>query len=204
MKKIIKATRVNIGENAFKLYCAPRFRGHYLEILERLADQMNAMLSYHCKILVFRIDLRLNEYTCDNKPVTDFVNRLRKHLRAAGHKRVGYIWVREHDSSCKQHYHMTLIIDANRNQHPHNIIEKAKYYWENWGCGHLYVPTSCYRLVRRGDPDSLGRAFERNSYLAKVKTKARRPMATNDFSASRLKPKVQSCELLLPVIGRCA
>lgn len=40
--------------------------GCFVEILEAIQQQLDAMLSYHCKVLVLRFDLHTDEYQSNN------------------------------------------------------------------------------------------------------------------------------------------
>lgn len=187
MKTVVKAKQVVINNKTLSLWHRKNAKGHYLPILEKSVDQMDAMLSHHCKIMVFRLDLRMPEYTETNQTVSGFIKRYRKGLKSMGFKRLGYIWCREQASSDKQHYHVAFMVDANRYQQPHHLIELAEYYWECWTGGSVFIPKSPSRVIRRGDQAAYNECFNRLSYLAKVSTKDKRPEATNDYSASRLK-----------------
>jgi len=189
MKKIINQREVNVASHDLYLPKSMGGKGHFLQVLVQIAEQLDAMLSYHCKVLVTRIDLRLYQGTKDNKPVSDFIRRLRKHLVTNGHKRFAYVWCREQNCSDVQHYHFALITDANANRHPHKLIKLIEYLWEAWGHVKPFIPKNCYSIIKRGDEDAFAQQFSRLSYLAKVDTKQNRSKSTNDYSTSRLKIK---------------
>ncbi|MEX1670345.1 inovirus-type Gp2 protein [Zhongshania guokunii] len=189
MKKIVSG---NVMVNGYPLQLGPgkAHLGHYLEILQAAADQLDAMLSHHSKVLVFRIDFHLHAATTDNAPMSGFVRRFRKKLSRRDFKRLGFIWCREHNTGNAQHYHATFIVDGNKCRHPHNLIKLIQYEWEWRELGRVYVPANCYYLVRRNAPYSAKRALARMSYLAKVDTKQQRSASTNDYSASRLRHRL--------------
>jgi len=189
VKKVVLAPVVLINNHTLTLPNSKKGLGHYLPLLEKTVEQLDAMLSYHCQVMVLRIDLRLYVGTTDNKPMSDFIRRLRKRLTAKGYKRVGYIWCREQQSSAAQHYHLAVIVDANKSRHPHNLIELIEYLWETWGHVKPYTPKNCYAVIKRGDDIAYGSQFSRLSYLAKVATKDNREKTTNDYSTSRIRLK---------------
>jgi len=189
MKKVITGPVVIVGNHTLTLPYSKKGLGHYLPLLEKTVEQLDAMLSYHCQVMVLRIDLRLYVGTNDNKPMSDFIRRLRKRLAPKGYKRVGYIWCREQQSSAAQHYHLAVIVDANKSRHPHHLIKLIEYLWETWGHVKPYTPKKCYEVIKRGDDVTYGRQFSRLSYLAKVATKDNRKKTTNDYSTSRIKSK---------------
>lgn len=191
MKKVVNGS---VTVNGYPLQLGPgkAHRGHYLEILQASADQLDAMLSHHSKVLVLRVDFHLNAATTDNAPMSDLIRRFRKKLARQGFKRLGFIWCREHASGQAQHYHAAFIVDGNKCRHPHNLIKRIQAEWEWRELGRVYVPTNCYYLVRRDSPHSARKALARLSYLAKVDTKQRRGASTNDYSASRLRHRLLS------------
>ncbi|GGK58109.1 YagK/YfjJ domain-containing protein [Amphritea balenae] len=168
-------------------------QGHYVEILDCIAGQLNAMLSYHSKLLVTQTCLRLTAdgYTGDNKPISRFMAVLNKKLKSKklGFKRVGYIWCRELVSSAVQHYHLTLMLDGHKCQMPHYINKLIEQIWLKQGHTKPWVPKNPFVRVLRGDKVSFLEAYRRTTYLAKVFSKGYRDKAANDYSASRYKLK---------------
>jgi len=166
--------------------------GCFVEILERIKHQMDAMLSYHSKVLIVRFDLHVNHYQPDNKLISAFVRKLRKKLKAKYKlNRLGYIWVREQERAKKQHYHFALIIDANKVRHPKNVIQLIETIWQNWLLPKPFTPKHCYYIVNRSDTPAYQEAFPRLSYTAKERGKGYKEKTANDFSASRIKIKSQ-------------
>ncbi len=105
--------------------------------------------------------------------------------------RLGFIWCREQEHSHAQHYHCVFILDGNKTRHPHRHIEQIEGLWEERQLGSVYTPKNCYIVLKRGDDEAYQRLFDRLSYLAKVATKNLRAPATNDYSTSRIKPKLR-------------
>lgn len=157
----------------------------YEEILERTYTQVEAMLSYHSRVLIFRLDLSCEIYTSDNKLVSKLIRKLRKHLLTQYNmKRFGYMWVRELEKAKAQHYHLVLMIDANKVRHPSKILQWLEARWQPYG--RPWTPKNCFYLVGRDDHTKLAEAFERISYLAKERGKGYVPKGTNNYSTSRI------------------
>lgn len=178
-----------INEKELHLPASKQGRGHYLPILVKTVEQLDAMLSYDCKILVFRFDLHLYESTDDNQLMSQLIRRYRQWIGRQGHSRLGFIWCREQATGKAQHYHCAFILDANKTRHSHHHIKKIERLWMDRDYGNVYTPKNCYYVIKRDDAKSYQRAFSRLSYLAKVDTKDVRPSTTNDYSTSRIKPK---------------
>lgn len=164
-------------------------KGHYLPILEALVGQLDAMLSHHCKVLVFRLDLHLYQGSDDNAVLSAFIRRYRSWAERQGHHHIGFIWCREQHSSTAQHYHCAFMLDGNKHRHPHRIIEAIERLWRDRELGYVHTPKRCYKLLKRDDSATYQQVFNRCSYLAKVATKQQRLPTTNDYSASRIKVK---------------
>lgn len=189
-KHIVLNTEINLGGQVFNLPAAKAGKGRYVEILTALKNQLDAMLSYHCKVLVLRFDLHLNEATTDNALISRFMRKLRKRISVKfGINRFGFVWVREQACAKTQHYHLALYLNGNQLRHPHNMLLLIEDIWQRWGQPKPHTPQNCYYLLTRVDKQAYEAAFARLSYLAKVDTKGSRADATNDYSASRLKPK---------------
>ncbi|WP_172462165.1 YagK/YfjJ domain-containing protein [Psychrobacter phenylpyruvicus] len=162
-------------------------QGCYVEILEALHSQMTAMINIHCKVMLLRADIRLYEYTDDNKVISKFLRQLKKWLRNNYKiKEVGHLWVREREKSKQQHYHLMLMIDANKVRHPKRIIERIDYMASIYNLS-AYTPKNCYYLIKRDDQDKFNEAFKRGSYLAKQRGKGYKGKLANNYSASRIK-----------------
>ena len=98
-------------------------QGCYEVILRRTHEQIQAMLSHHCKVFVFMVMFHSNDYSPINRLFSNFMRKFKKKLAAKlGLKRMGYVWVRERDERAAQHYHLAIFIDGNKVQRSHNII----------------------------------------------------------------------------------
>jgi hypothetical protein len=189
VKTIIKAKAVMMNGRALQLPASKGGKGHYQPILASIVGQLDAMHSYHCKLLVIRLDVHLYDGTHDNKVLSDLMRRYRKWTTRKGYERLGYVWCREQETGKAQHYHLALILDASKTRHPHHHIEQIEHLWHTRELGSVYTPTNCYTVLKRGDKLAFQKLFNRLSYLGKVASKASRPMLTNDYSSSRFKPK---------------
>ncbi len=164
--------------------------GCFVEILEAIQQQLDAMLSYHCKVLVLRFDLHTDEYQSNNALISKFVRKIRKRLKAKYLiKRLGYVWVREIEKAKSQHYHFALMIDGNKVRHPSILIGLIEAIWVRCYQPKPFTPKNCYYLITRSTGKNYGECFERLSYLAKERGKGYRDKTANDYSTSRIRPK---------------
>lgn len=192
VKSVTNAGEIVIDNLAFKLpshTTRKRNQGYFSHILVKSVEQINAMLSYHNKVLIFRLDFHLNEPTEKSELVSSFIRRLRSWFKRQGYKRLGYIWCREQGNSDKPHYHMAFIVDANKCRNPYRLIKQVEHYWQDWQYGFVYTPRNCYYVLKRNDEVQYQKVFSRISYLAKTKTKGTKLLSANDYSASRIKSK---------------
>lgn len=146
--------------------------GCYNEVLKRLYGQLNNFLSHHSRLLFLRQDIRVYQYSTDNKLMSDFMRSLRRNLkRHFGFSRVGYLWVRELSKATKQHYHLILLLDGNKVQHPANVIRIAEETAYKVEIPKPYTPKKPYLLISRNDSEGFCKAIYRGSYMAKTRTK---------------------------------
>lgn len=187
---MIKAPWIKLGQRILELPVSKSNEGFYVPILAKADEQVGAMLSHHCKVLVFRLDLHVYEPSDNNMVISTFIRQYRQRLkRSLELNRLGFLWCRERHKSDKQHYHVTFMVDGNKHQHPSLLIDIAKMYWDERDTGTIYTPKQCYQLLRRGDEEAYQRVFEHLSYLAKVFSKGSKAAATNDYEGSRVKLK---------------
>lgn len=166
-----------------------KISGLYSHIIKAMINQIDAMLNHHSKVHIIRFDLRLYEYTEDNKKITSFNRRLFKWLkREYNLNRVGFMWCREHERAKQQHYHYALLIDGHKIRRPAFVLNKVKEIWLSL-MGSDYTPKNCYYNVKRDSYDSIQAAIWRTSYLAKVRGKGYKPPQTKSYGTSRIKPK---------------
>jgi hypothetical protein len=159
--------------------------------IKAMINQVEAMLSHHSKIHIIRFDLRVIEYTENNKIMTVFNRRLHKWLkRKYNLNRVGFMWCRELETAKKQHYHYALITDGHKVNYPYEITNKVKELWRQLD-GSEYFPDNCYYNIKRNDFESIQAAIWRISYLAKARGKGYKPDQTKNYGTSRIKPNNQ-------------
>lgn len=167
----------------------------YIEPLEAIKGQLDAMLSNHRKVFTIRFDIRVHSYTDDNKVVSDFI---RKYVRWAkrhyGMKRIAYVWCREVEKAKSQHYHLIFMLDGSKVNVAGNLKNKAL---EIGSIQDLSVrlcdkPST---LIKRsdldeGNYDKYEQAFYRASYLAKERGKSHKGERSKSFDSSRVKAKI--------------
>ena len=186
MKTITTEQCIEVMGRNLELAKSKAAKGYYVEILSVIVDQMDAMLSHHRKVLLFRIDLRMHRHTDCNRDISKFLDRVRKKFGRMKLKRVGYVWCRERNTSARQHYHLVMMVNGSYFQTTHKLVPVLRRHWEAYEIGSLWVPKSPYYRLSRGDDKAYQGAFSRSAYLAKVATKGERRPSTNDYSASRL------------------
>ena len=163
-----------------------RSSGLYSDMLQKMLNQLFVMLEYHSKVHVIRFDLHQPTYTETNNRITQFNRRLFKWIKSNYEvKRIGYIWVREQETSKQQHYHYALILNGHKVNYPQKIIQRVGEIWERMS-GTDYTPKNCFYNIGQ-DEDTLQDAVYRISYLPKARGKGYRPDQTKDYSTSRLK-----------------
>ena len=163
--------------------------GCFVEILTDLYNQMSNLLSHHSKILFLRLDVRVYQYSKDNSLLSDWMRQLKRKLKAYfGFKRVGYLWVRELSRTKKQHYHLVLLLDGNKAQHPWNVIRIAEDVAYNCHMPKPYTPQKPYLKISRNDKENFGAAMYRGSYLAKTRTK-QCEKRIRSYGSSNIRPR---------------
>lgn len=183
MKTIIKADTVNVGGRDLPVLGGEQY-GAYREMLEALADQLDAILAHHSRVLVFRFDIHQEKYTPDNAHITRFIRRLRKRLKG---ERFVYLWVRERERAKQQHYHFMVAVDKRTHNNPNKIIGGIIEPLSEQMSLVIHVPESSYYTVNRGDAKSYAEAFKRCSYLCKIRGKGYKAKTANDYGRSRLR-----------------
>lgn len=164
--------------------------GLFTKQLTMMINQIENMLSYHSKVLAIRFDLRLYEYTPNNKIITIFNRRLFKWLtRKYEVGRIGFAWCRERETAKQQHYHYVLLLDGHKVRHPHEILLRIKEVWETQLDGSMYTPENCYYNIQRDDRQSIQDVIWRVSYLAKGRGKGYRDKQAKDYGTSRIKKR---------------
>ena len=181
----VKVRAIEVNDQVF--WVNGQHSGIYLTMAKKMINQVDMILKHHSKVHLIRFDLRLYEYSSDNQIITKFNRILFRWLkRAYNLKRVGFVWCREIETAKQQHYHYVLMLDGHKIRHPHDILIKVKAIWEYQLQGSQYTPKHCYYNIMRGDYDSLQEAIWRISYLAKVRSKGKKPPQTKHYGTSRI------------------
>ena len=184
---------------------------YYVEPLIAFKDQLDAMLSHHSKVFVFRFDIRIKKnsyyddegnehstFTDDNQIITNYLKVFNRWLkRRYNLLRVGYVWCREIEKAKKQHYHLVLMVDGNKinaTTSLHNTIKpKIKELAIRQGLVE-HIPPNAYMVdnadLKKDDYTLYKDAFYRASYLAKVAGKNVKGERSNNFQSSRVKPRI--------------
>ncbi len=166
----------------------------YPDILSSMLNQLDASISKHGRVFVYRFDLHQQDYTSDNEGVSKFRDRLIKKLkRQYQTKEIFYTWVREVATGKGQHYHWVLFLDGDKIQHSAKLWNIVKALWEKEGLGYGgTVPSINHPFYNIGNPDTEQVRLDviyRISYLAKTNTKGYRDKSAKDFRSSQLEPK---------------
>lgn len=190
-KRVTMDSVVVLNGKSWEINARPS--GCYLEILERIQSQLDAMLSYYSRVLVVNLVIRQREYTGDNEPMRAFMAKLKKRLRSSRYRMecFGYEWVREVGKAGQpQHYHLMLFLDGHKVRRAWGISQVANRIADRWDWPGVGVPPRRpERLVTRDDADAYRAAIYHLSYFAKVRTKGDRAPTANDHGGSRLRPK---------------
>lgn len=163
--------------------------GCYEEILTDLYWQLSNLLSHHSRILFLRLDVRVYEYSKDNSLLTRWIRQLKRRLKSYfGFTRVSYLWVRELSRVENHHYHLVLLLDGNKCQHPKNVIRIAEDVAYQCQMPKPYTPKNPYLKISRGDSEKFSSAMYRGSYLAKTRSK-QCGKKIRSFGSSNVKPR---------------
>lgn len=160
--------------------------------MDRILKQLSAMLSYHSRVLVIRIDLHPANYTENNHLLSLFIKTMKKWLKTNYRfTHIGYVWCREQHTSQKQHYHFAWILDAHKINYPSKVNDKSKQLWEKLTAGFCYIPENCFYKIEREQyqSESMIGTIARLSYLAKDRGKSATHKKANNYGGSRLYAK---------------
>ena len=193
MREVTYNERILLGDRWLPIYTKGlngKVYGCYVEPLRALERQMTAMLSHHANVLMIRVDIHVKEFegTLDNKLMTDFMHELRKGIKKAHRvKRIGYFWVREIETVKHQHYHLLIMVDADKVNTPKGIfIECEKISRRTYELAKPSLPPNPYVKVKRGDSETFDRMFFRASYLTKERGKNRKGKYANNYGSSNI------------------
>jgi len=190
IKRATMDKTIKIGDQEYRINTdKSKGQGCFVEILRATESNLTAMLSYHCKVLVVQFVVHCYEYEPKNHGVSDLMRVVKKRLSSKYRRcRVAGGWVRETGKSGIQHYHVALFIDGNKVRWNsgiqdliNEILDTRNYPRSSFSPSHM---------VHRDDEDGLRKAFYHLSYLAKTRSKWARLPSTNDYSFSRIRPKM--------------
>lgn len=195
MKRPIESELMLLGDTAYRVKARQGWP-LYPEIVDRGYEQISAMLSHHCRVLMFRLDIRFHDFESTNRLMTRLCKKLKQRISVSKYhnlKRLGYLWVREQATSEVPHYHAIFLIDGTKIRRPGHLIRLIEDICYRWDQPKPFTPRNCFYLLERDQPESLTMrlAIHRMSYLAKVNTKDKRPSTTHDYGTSRIKPRTK-------------
>jgi hypothetical protein len=153
-------------------------------ILDAAIEQIEAMLSWHSKVLMIRLDSHGEEYGRDNRRFSDIVRAFKREVKAEYKlSRVGHIWVSEIETSKRAHYHLVLLVDGNKIRSPWRINK----LWEKWNHRYLVSPWfPGHMMIHRNDKTSIDQAVHWASYLAKARGKGYLQNFSKSYSVSHI------------------
>lgn len=149
----------------------PKHKCLIKNIVNTIISDYEIMLSHYKRLLVARIDLHPNQYSSDNKSITQFLKQLQKSLEEKYKCKVIYHCAREQNASEIEHYHLEVMLSAHKIAHSHRLQSLIKTMWEMHANGTVSFVENPYCIAYRGDKASLKSAIYRSSYLAKEHTK---------------------------------
>ena len=169
--------------------CNSEDYGVYKQLALAFIDQLDAAITIHKRVLVINLIFSTSYYTDTNKKFSAFMKNIKQWIeRHYNIYNIGYQWVREQEIAKKQHYHLALILDGDKIQHPAKLNEVIKEKW--LPNGSIYKPDNCfYYIDKHNHQDERPKAIYRASYMAKSRGKGVRPAQTKDYYCSRLKTK---------------
>lgn len=217
MKRIDKNKQIKLNGLTCLVQNDPVFEslrgyGMYVDILQAIKYQLDAILS-RCKVVrVYRFDLRAKKGFClpsDNRTASTFIKRLTaKVQRIENNTELRYVWVREQEANnMNQHYHFVLCLDAklylSRKQLKGLVtsLEHSLGVSVRWCKAHDKQPNTglpAFKKLRAINTSANKKVYLeeifRLSYLAKVRTKdsCLRGDKTNDYHSSKANAKTDS------------
>ena len=165
-----------------------RKSGIYREIMRRIIEQLQTGLAIHGRLMVVRFDLHSDSFQADNAEIRAFRRRIMVWVeRTYQTRHIGFVWVRERETTKHQHYHFALWIDGNKIQHPKKLLAHIMATWEAIDPSSHSMPYIKKPFYFVDNQETLADAVYRVSYLAKTRGKGYRPEQVKDYSTSRLK-----------------
>lgn len=163
--------------------------GIYTNQMKSILNQLEAVLTHYTQVLILRFDIGVPYQTNDNRFILLVFEQLNKYIKKNYQMPVfGYHWAREQEKSKKQHYHATLILDANKIRHP-NKLNNFILELGNTLNVRPWIPINCFYRFKRIEQDKKQGAIYRLSYLAKARGKGCKPSQVKNHGSSRVKHK---------------
>jgi len=160
------------------------------QILDKIIEQLDVMLCKYTRVLVTLLNFHVNDYSTNNKTLSDFNKRVIRILKKRYGNTLGYIWVREINNSTKQHYHFAYFLNGHKINYPSRFNELLMSIWKDAFSCHSSIPENCFFFIDIGRADYLDTIFGciyRISYLAKNFSKQYDNKKAKSYQASRLK-----------------
>jgi hypothetical protein len=162
--------------------------GVYREIVRRIIEQLQTGLAIHGRLMVVRFDLHSDSFQADNAEIRAFRRRIMVWIeRTYQTRHIGFVWVRERETTKQQHYHFALWIDGNKIQHPKRLLAHIMQTWEAIDPSNHTMPYIKKPFYFVDNQEALAEVVYRVSYLAKTRGKGYRPEQVKDYSTSRLR-----------------
>ena len=165
--------------------------GVYVEIMEKIVEQLDASFRIHKRVHVVLFILQHRETSQDNKDISKFMHVLIQWIkRNCKTKKVGYVWVREWEKAKTKshHYHCALFIDGDRVRHPKEIIKAIKSKWYKYGnVPDKFLKNFYYNIRKENYKEQRDAVIWRVSYYGKTRGKGYRNPQSSDYQTSRLK-----------------
>ena len=165
--------------------------GVYVEIIEKMVEQLDACYRIHKRVHVVLFILQHREASQDNKDISRFMNVITQWIRRKYKtKNIGSVWVREWEKAKAKshHYHCALFIDGDVVRFPKIILQAIKRKWFRYGNVPDKFLKNCYYNIRKENHDEKRvDVIWRLSYYAKIRGKGYRNPQSSDYQTSRLK-----------------
>ncbi len=189
--------------------------GCCVQHLQSMFSQIEAMLSWHSKVLMIVFEVHMKVFTPDNKAFSRFLEQAEKrifrfykrefdiklnrmglcwgreiHLDKEQQKIfVASEWAREQEKAKKQHYHVIMLLDGDSVQSYWNVSQIIKEMIEADCRKDIFASHWIEHepvMIYRNNRESLEKAFYWASYAAKERGKGYRAKTANDFSVSKV------------------
>jgi len=165
--------------------------GVYVEIMEKIVEQLDACYRIHKRVCVILFILQHRETSQNNDDISRFMNVIKQWIkRRYKTKKIGSVWVREWEKAKTKshHYHCVLFVDGDKVRHPKEIIKAVKSKWFKYGnVPDKFLKNPYYNLRKENYKETRDAIFWRLSYYAKPRGKGYRNPQSSDYQTSRLK-----------------